>query len=177
MIGFAGIKTLIKNTVGIVGDFIPVPFTFRDARNTIMAFLQTGYYHIHGVSWIYPDKANPVQLTSSASAWSESGVLVEIIPANTFTRPFDIHWCSISEISADLFGIIDIFAGGIGAETKIGSIDVSRTAAFSREGAAPVQIPQQPANTRISARLSDSTSSARTVRIKLYGHVYGSSLT
>lgn len=58
----------------------------------------------------------------------------------------------------------------------IGSVDVWRTANFSRESAMPVQIPQQPANTRISCKLSTSTANADTCRVKFYGHVYGTTL-
>jgi len=161
--------------IGQLTSFIGVPYS--PGANSILAHLNTGYYHIHGASFLYPDKADPVQLTSSAASWSQTGAISEIIPVNGIVKAFDLHWCSICEISADLFGVIDIFAGAVGEEVKIGSVDVSRTTAQSRENAMPLQIPQQPANTRISARFSDSTSSARTVRIKLYGHVYSNSLT
>jgi hypothetical protein len=73
--------------------------------------------------------------------------------------------------------VIDIFAGPALTAVKIGAVDVGRTANFSRESAMPVQVPQQPANTRISCKFTDSTTSARTVRVKFYGHVYGTSLT
>lgn len=139
--------------------------------------MQTGYYHIHGAAFIYPDKADPVLLTSSAAAWSVAGNIIEIIPADIITKPLDLHWCSVWDVSNNLYGIVDIFAGAVGEEIKIGTIDVGRTANFSRESAMPVQIPQQPANTRISCRLSDNTTSAQTLRIKLYGHVYSTSLT
>ena len=177
MIGPNGILAAIKSAVGVIGDHIAVPYVFRAATNTIMAFLQTGYYHVHGASFIYPDKADPVLLTSSAAAWSETGAITEVIPANAITKAFDLHWASISDIPVTLYGVVDIFAGAIGAEVKIGSVDVTRTDNFSQEGNKPVQIPQQPANTRISCRFSDSTSSARTCRVKFYGHVYGTSLT
>ena len=177
MIGPGGIFTAVKNVVGAIGDFVHVPYVFQAATNTIMAFLQTGYYHIHGASFIYPDKVDPILLTSSAAAWSETGTIVEIIPAGGIIKPFDLHWCSVWDISVSLYGVVDIFAGPVDAPVKIGSVDVGRTANFSRESAMPVQIPQQPANTRISARFSDSTTSARTLRVKFYGHVYGTSLT
>jgi hypothetical protein len=177
VIGFGGILTAIKSVVGSIGDWIEVPYVFQNAKNTIMAFLQTGYYHIHGASFIYPDKADPVLLTSSAAAWSETGDITEIIPANAIVKAFDLHWCSVWDISVALYGVVDIFAGPADAPVKIGAVDVGRTANFSRESAMPLQVPQQPANTRISARFSDSTTSARTVRVKLYGHVYGTSLT
>lgn len=163
-----------QNNTGIRSDFVHVPFVPNS--ESVLAYLQTGYYHVHGASFVYPDKAAPVTLTSAAAAWAETGNIIEIIPANTITKAFDLHWASLSAISAELDGIIDLYSGAIGAEVKIGAVDVSRTANFAREAAAPVQIPQQPANTRISGKFSDSTTSARTVRIKLYGHVYGVSL-
>jgi len=165
----------ISDVVGMMGDFVAVPYT--PATESIMAYNQTGYYHVHGAAFLYPDKANPVTLTSSAAAWSETGNIIEVIPANAIVKAFDLHWASLSDISSSLYGVIDIFAGAPGSEVKIGAVDVVRTTAQSRENATPVQIPQQPANTRISCRFSDSTTSARTVNIKFYGHVYGTSLT
>lgn len=163
-----------QNNIGIRSDYVDVPFVPNS--ESVLAYLQTGYYHIHGASFLYPDKAAPVTLTSGAPAWSLAGAFIEIIPANAITKAFDLHWASLSAISAELDGVIDLFSGAIGAEVQIGAVDVSRTANFAREAAAPLQVPQQPANTRISGRFSDSTTSARTVRIKLYGHVYGVSL-
>jgi len=163
-------------TIGQIRDIIDVPYS-PHGFNTLMAYTRTGYYHVHGASFIYPDKVTPILLTSSASAWSETGAIAEVIPANAIIKDFDLHWCSIWDISDPLYGVIDIFAGPALGESKIGSVDVGRTANFSRESAMPVQIPQQPANTRISCRFSDSTSSARTCRVKFYGHVYGTSLT
>jgi hypothetical protein len=155
-------------------DLVTVPY--MAGSSSALAYLRTGYYHVHGASFIYPKYVTPIQLTSNAASWNTTGTKVEVIPADAITKNFDLHWCSISEISADLFGIVDIYSGEIGSEVLIGSVDVSRTTSQSRENAAPVQIPQQPANTRISCRFSDSTSSARTVRIKFYGHVYSTTL-
>lgn len=163
------------SSVGVESDYVHVPFVPNSS--SALAYLQTGYYHIHGASFIYPDKADPVTLQSSAASWSITGTIVEVIPANTFIRAFDLHRASVSDISNTLYGIIDIFSGGVGAEVKIGSVDVSRTSNFAQEGQKPVQIPQQPANTRISCRFSDSTTSSQTLKIKLYGHAYSTSLT
>lgn len=162
-----------NNNIGQLSDLVDVPY---QEGNTVLAFLHTGYFHVHGASFVYPDKAAPVSLLSAAGAWDITGAKIEVIPANAITKDFDLHWASLSAISAELDGIIDIYSGLAGAEIKIGAIDVVRTANFSREGNMPVQIPQQPANTRISCRFSDSTAQARTVRIKFYGHVYGMSL-
>lgn len=168
----------LLDLVTVIGDkmsLVEVPYVPH--RDEMMGFIRTGYYHVHGASFVLPKYASPVLLTSAAGAWATTGNIIEIIPANTVIKDFDLHWCSISEISADLFGIIDIYSGAVGQEVLIGAVDVSRTVSQSRENAMPVQIPQQLANTRISCKFSDSTTSARTVRVKFYGHVYGTSLS
>jgi len=175
--GISAAVNAVCEVVGKISDFIRVPFDSHAVTNTVMAYLKTGYYHVHGASFLYPDKANPVLLTSSAAAWSETGTITEVIPANAITKDFDLHWCSIWDVSEPLYGVVDIFAGPAEAPVKIGAVDIGRTANFSRESNLPVQIPQQPGNTRISCRFSDSTTSARTVRVKFYGHVYSTSLT
>lgn len=171
IIGDNGLLAAIKARIGNLTDHVSIPFV--SGVNTVIGYLQTGYYHIHGESFVYPKYAVPVQLTSAVASWATTGTITEVIPAGALAKPFDLHWCSISEISADLFGVIDIYSGASEAEVLIGSVDVNRTINFSREGTAPVQIPQQPAGTRISCKFSDSTTSARTVRVKFYGHFYG----
>ena len=169
-----GIVDTINANVGAKNNLVGIPYTPN--ANTILAYLQTGYYHVHGASFVLPNKADPITLTSSAAAWSETGTLMEIIGAGAITQPFDLHWASISDISAALDGMIDFYAGPIEAPVWIGAVDVVRTSNFSRENAMPLQVPQQPANARISARFSDSTTSTRTCRVKVYGHVYADSI-
>jgi hypothetical protein len=165
-------REIIQKIIGYFTDWVHVPYSLTD-ENSLMAYMRTGYQHIHGESFLLPLYAAPVTLTSSAAAWSLDGAKTTIINKDQLAKPFDLHWCGISAISAELDGVIDIFAGDETEEVKIGAVDVERTSNFSRESALPLQIPQQPAGTRISARFTDSTASARTVRIKLYGHFYG----
>jgi hypothetical protein len=167
----------IKQVAALIGqltDYISVPFAPN--VSTVIAYLQTGYYHVHGAAFIRPDKADPVLLTANAGAWDTGGAITEVIGAGAITKAFDLHWASIWDISANLYGVIDIYAGPALGETLIGSVDVGRTANFSRESAMPVQIPQQPANTRISCKFTSSTVNADTCRIKFYGHVYDTTL-
>lgn len=55
--------------------------------------------------------------------------------------------------------------------------DVVRTTAQSREYPSPAQVPQQPAGKAIGMAFKDNTTGAKTCNVKLYGHVYGTSLT
>lgn len=159
-----------NNNIGRKSDIVGVPFT--PDSETILAYLQTAYYHVHGEPFVYPQYVDPILLTSAAASWAITGDKIEIIPADTIDVDFDLHWASISEISADLYGIIDFFLGAVSEEVWIGAVDVSRTATFTRETPVPMQVPQLPANSRISARFSENTASPRTVRIKFYGHLY-----
>ena len=159
--------------IGDLTDYIAIPYVAGAITNTILAHLNTLYEHAHGEAFVYPSLADNVQLTSAATAWASTGNKIEVIPVNTLAKAFDIHFINISNISANSQFQIDIFSGLAGAEVKIGSTRGARTAVQSFNGEKRIQIPQQPANTRISARLSDSTAGTITASISFEGHFYG----
>ena len=161
----------IRDVIGTPEDIVQVPYDF--GKNSLLAFLITGYYHVHGESFVYPNHANGVTLTAGAGVWDLIGAITEVVPAGGLnTAAFDLHWIDVYDISATGEIQVDLYAGGVGAETLIGAIVTQRTSNFSREGPQPVQIPQQAAGTRISARLSDSTAGQLTCKVKLVGHYY-----
>jgi len=159
------------DSIGGLTDLISVPYVF--GLNSILAHLNTSYYHVHGEAFVYPDHADSVVLTSGAGAWNLGGSIVEVIPAGTITpHSFDLHWINISAISATSEIQVDIFAGGVGSEVRIGATRSQRNTNQSRENANRIQIPQQPAGTRISCRLSDSTGGTITTAVSFEGHLY-----
>jgi hypothetical protein len=166
--GYNAFLSAIKSVVGSFGDWVHVPYSLTDL-NSIMAYMRTSYQHVHGQSFLFPKYEAPKTLTSSAAAWSLTGTPVEIIGAEDTDRPFDLHWGVISSISDVLEGVITLYADDV----EICAIPVSRTTNFSREEAMPLQVPQQPAGTVITAMFADSTTSARTVGLKVMGHYYG----
>jgi len=161
----------IDANIGLKGDYLNIPFV--SAESSILAYLNTGYYHIHGEAFVYPKYAAPVQLLSGSGAWNLTGNIIEIIPANILLKPFDLHWISISNISGNSDFIIDIYSGAIGEEILISSVEGFRNSNFIQEGARRIQTPRQLANTRISCKLSDSTAGTLTCTIKFNGHYYG----
>lgn len=166
---------LIRDVIGNKNDFIQVPYV--PGENSISGHGNTLYYHFHGYNFMSPYHANPVTLTSSAASWSNTGTIATIIAANSITKAFDLHYASISSISAELFGIIDLYIDtGSGWEFFRPGCDVQRTSNFAREGVAPLQVAQIPANAAIGARFLDSTTSSRTLGLRVYGHVYGDTL-
>lgn len=161
----------IGEVVGSKNDFVGVPYNFGD--NSLASFAATGYYHVHGEPFVYPDHASSVTLTAGAGAWNLTGAKTEVIPASTLTTSaFDLHWMVISAISANGEIQIDVYSGGAGSEVLIGSVKAVRNAVQAQEGSHRIQIPQQPAGTRISCRLSDSTAGALTCAVSFEGHYY-----
>jgi len=174
MIGDGGDKAKkisdINENIGVKSGEVSVPFV-HDVES-VLAYLQTAFEHNHGETFVYPKYAAPIQLTSGSGAWDTDGAIVEVVPVDTLTNNFDLHWISISEISATSNFIIDIYVGGVGEEVLITSVDGFRNSNFIQEGPRRIQNPLQLANSRISCKLSDSTSGQITCSVKLQGHYY-----
>lgn len=157
--------------IGDKSDFVGIPYEI--GVNSVLSYLVTGYYHIHGESFIYPELANPVTITASSGVWTNTGTIVTVIPADTLLKPFDLHWITISNISGNGNLVIEIFKGLVGSEERIGITDCFRNSIFNQEGPKRIQVPQQEANTRISCRVSDSSGGSLSCAIKFNGHNYG----
>jgi hypothetical protein len=161
----------IKHLTGQLNDLVNVPYQF--GINTILAHLNTSYYHVHGQSFVYPSHADDILLTAGAGAWNLTGAITEIIPVNVLNvSAFDLHWINIHSISANGTIQVDIYAGTVGNEVLITSTKATRTAVQSQNGPKRIQIPQQPVNTRISCRLSDNTAGQINCRVSFEGHYY-----
>lgn len=166
LIGMPG----IANLLGKYTDTITVPYVFGD--NSILAHLNTLFYHVHGQSFVYPNHANDVTLTAGNGAWNTGGTITEVIPEGALSAAFDLHWINVSAISGNAEIQIDIYSGALGEEVQIGATKTHRNAVQSSEGSKRVQIPPQAANTRISCKLSDSTAGALTCAVSFEGHYY-----
>ena len=134
---------------------------------SVVGHLTAGYYHVHSPAKVYPTLADSITLTASATAWT-LGTKVQIIPADTIATWFDIHWILVHSISAtDEYELV-LWADD---DTEIGRIAFVKTAAQAQEGNLPIQIPPQPAGTKISASLA-CKAGGNTASIKLYYHQY-----
>lgn len=135
---------------------------YRDSKY----YALLGYFHVHQQARCYPTLADPVNLVSgSASAW-DVGTITEIIPADTITNKFDIHFLEISDISAtDNYELV-LYGGASGSEEEIARVR------FSQEGPRPIQIPIQDPNTRISAALACADGDGATCDVSVYYHTY-----
>ena len=159
------------NNQGFKDDYIRVPYV--PGSNSILAHLNTSYYHVHGKSFVYPNHASNVVLTSGSGAWATTGNKIEVIPENALSvAAFDLHWINLSAISDNCELQIDIYSGNAGEEVLIGATRSHRNTNQVRESANRIQIPQQEKNKRISCVLSDSTSGTITVAVSFEGHYY-----
>lgn len=161
--------------IGDKTDYVLVPYT--KGVSSILAHLNTAYLHAHGASFTYPSIDDAVVLTAGAGAWGTGGTIVEVIPADTITKAFDIHWAFVSAISENAEIIVRLYSGESGSEVPFHDVPAERTSVTSQAGSIAVQVPQIEANTRISARIYSSVAGTSTAKIKLMGHVYDTSLT
>ena len=161
-----------RSRIGDFPDLVDVPYA--GARtNSLLAYARMGYYHVHGASFILPDE-NPVTVESSAVAWG-LGAVVETIGVDKINHNFDLHWASISDISATLQGMLYLYTRKADADPWVflaAACDVVRTTSQSREIQSPIMVAPIEAGTAIGIALKDDNAAVRSCKVKLYGHVY-----
>jgi hypothetical protein len=141
--------------------------------NTLYGFAKRNDEHFHAKSEVYPELANPIQLQKDSGAWAAyPATKTEIISAGQIDKDFDIHWISVSGISANGNYTVKLYSGLAGAEIEIGTVDFTRNAIQSQEGAQPNQDVILSAGTRVSAGLSSGNAAQDTCNIKLRYHKY-----
>ena len=154
------------NIVGVLG-------TNQDDHNdqTVYGKVHTLEEHAHKEQMVYPMLANPITLTKAAGAWAAFPAPTEIVPVNTITDDFDIHFVTISNISANGSYDLELYMGAALAEVFIGAVTFVRTA-NKDQAALKEQTVIVPANSRISAALSSSNAAQDTADIKIEYHKY-----
>jgi hypothetical protein len=126
--------------------------------------------HIHGAMKVYPTLAAGVTVTGNATAWT-LGNATEIVPANTITSPFDIHFIEIEAVSAtDVYEVV--LYSGASADVEIGRFRTSKDSANTSFPPVSFMCPLQPANTKISAKCASSGGGGDTITISIGYHLY-----
>jgi hypothetical protein len=126
--------------------------------------------HLHTKSKTYPTLSDGVVVTSHSNSWTLDGA-VEIIPANTVTSSFYIHWIVIEEVGTNDIYEISLYSGLSGEETELGAIRVAKTT-VAGNGSSSIyfQCEEIPANTRISAKCA-SKKGGGSITISLAYHI------
>lgn len=156
-------QSMIDAKLGVVTDFA--------AHQTLLGYQNSLYQHVHQQARCYPSLADGIVVTGGVPAWT-LGNFAEIIPANTITSAFDIHFIVVENVSAqDIYEMV-LYTGTVGNEVEIGRVRIDRESATSGAQNVPIQIPAQSANSRISAKLA-SKSGGDSATISVYYHWYG----
>ena len=143
--------------------------TDTHAGDSLYGKIETLTDHIHSTTKVYPTLANGVTVTGDA-AWT-LGAFVEIVPVNTITSDFDIHFIDIEDISAnDVYELV-LYKGLGGSEIEIGRIRFTKDAVQAGTVNQPFQTELIAANERISAKVASSSGSDN-VTISIRYHTY-----
>jgi len=167
----------IRDAIGNKEDWVSVPY--NQGINSLMAHMNTAYYHVHGKPFCYPTTAVSVTVTSWAGAWGTWGSITEVIPADTLTdAAFDLHWINLINGDDDGEYYIEIYAGESGSEELIGCTrywqDSSFFGGITGNTTKRIQIPQQPSGTRISCKIYSEAADASNIDISFEWHYYTS---
>ena len=149
----------IRDVIGNKGD--------GHNANSVYAKLHSADDHLHSEGDVYPTLANDVQVTGAAGAWT-LGAFTEIVPINTITDDFDIHFIEVSTTSDNDVYEMHFFA----VEVLIAKIRFARTTNQVRISAKPTQTVIIPANTQIQAKLATQAGGSKTADISIQFHPY-----
>lgn len=151
------------NIIGNVGFFTQTEADLLDIADD----------HIHTPALVFPSQADPVTISTTASAWNDFTEITEIwSAAEAPSSQFDIHWAIVSDISAVGDFHLKLASGESGSEVEIGDAIFSRSANQTQEGSSPVRTPRVAAGTRLSVALSSSNAAVNTIGLKMNYHVY-----
>jgi hypothetical protein len=159
-------NSTIRDVIGNKGD------TAFSTSHTLSSYAYGSYNHIHSPALCYPRGADPVTVNADAASYGLAASTTEIIPVNTITSIFDIHWAIVSDLADNTYYELRLYSGLAGAESEITSVRFFKTNNFVNEGSLPVQVPIQAANTRISAQLLSANAGASSAKVSLYYHTY-----
>jgi len=130
--------------------------------------------HIHTEQRTYPTLADGVGVDSGATNWAE-GTITQVIPADTITSDFDIHFLNIEAVGDDGVYQVNVYYGD--SNTFAGSIrfNVDGTGAIKPTVGLKHQTPIIPANSKVSLGLAYSKATlngAQTIMVSLVYHKY-----
>ena len=126
--------------------------------------------HIHSQGKVYPTLSDGVTVAAAAGLWALSAGFTEIIPVNTITSDFAIHYINVEAASdSDVYEIV-LYA----AEVEIGRarvtfIDIANSQTLP---SIPFAAEVIPANTQIQAKIATKGGGSDTIGISLAYHLH-----
>ena len=141
------------------------------SNKTLLGYNNSFYQHIHSPGKCYPTLASGVTITGHNTAWT-LGNKTEVIPADTITNAFDLHFVNIEAASAtDAYEIV-VYGGTVGNEVEIGRVRAHKNSVQSGANNVPIQVAPQAANTRISVAIASSSGGGGTLTVSFFYHEY-----
>jgi len=125
--------------------------------------------HFHSAQEVAPSGAAPVALTSGTGIWTLGNFSAPIIAADAIAAPFDLHWAIIANADSNVWHEIVFYYGG--SDIECARIPFSRTNPFTNSITLPLQTIILPANSRVRAKMMDTTGGAQ-AQIKVLFHRY-----
>ena len=144
------------------GEYITILGTITDLSTGLP--LYDGTYLI---DWVDTDFVYVSDLEYKATTFGGTESIKE-----SLGKAFDIHFVKISNISANGYYELIIYAGEVGEEVEIGRIGFWRGSPQLRQDDNPIQVPPQNYGTRISVALASGPGASETCDVKLYYHEY-----
>ncbi len=137
------------------------------AGTSIIAHAHIIEEHVHTPCNVYPTLAGGVAVGTAVGGWNISAAFVEIVPINTITTDFDIHWLCIEDLDDNGTYEIVLYA----VEVEIGRVRVVKNAQQDGTMNIPFQCPIIPANTQIQAKTASSVGTS-VVTLSIFYHIY-----
>jgi hypothetical protein len=125
--------------------------------------------HIHSVSKVYPTLAAGVTVTGGVGAWV-LGNATEIVPINTITDTYDIHYINVASVSVNDTYELVLFSDAA-CTVEVGRVRFTRTAVQASTSSTPMMTPVIAANSGIWAKVA-SASGSNNIVISLFYHTY-----
>lgn len=130
--------------------------------------------HIHSVQRCYPDLANGITLTGGAGAW-QLGAVAVMIPVNTVTKEFDIHFCNVASATAADVYQVKFYCGAMFAtlgDSMIACLRTSKAAGANTSSPSPLTTPELPPNSQVTAQVASSSGGGDAIVISVSYHTY-----
>ena len=125
--------------------------------------------HIHSVSKVYPTLATGITVSSGVGAW-QLGSAAAVVPINTITDDYDIHFINVASVSAnDNFELV--LYTDAACTVEVGRVRFTRTSVQSGSSTTPMMTPLITANSGIWARVASASGSDNAV-ISIFYHTY-----
>lgn len=136
--------------------------------DSAMSKLKMLQEHVHSAAKVYPTGGAGVTVTQAAGAWT-LGAAATIIPANTVTKDFDVHYINIEGASGDDTYELVLYDDGVECgRMRFTTVDIANARFL---GSIPMQTSLLEKNSALTAKVMGSVGSLNCV-ISVFYHEY-----